>query len=195
MLKIVLPAALAAAILAPSAAVAQSVPPAIIAVVDLDKVTTDCTACKTARTTLQGQLTALQNRQKTLTTPLETEGKAIQAAVDALKGKEPDAALQARANAWQTKRNQAAQELVRQEQQIQRNQAYITQQIQQKLGPIYRQVMQRRGANLMIEVGTTLATGATLDVTNDVLTALNAAMPTLQTTAPAQPRQQQPQGR
>ena len=195
MLKIVLPAALAAAILAPSAAVAQSVPPAIIAVVDLDKVTTNCTACKTARTTLQGQLTALQNRQKTLTTPLETEGKAIQAAVDALKGKEPDAALQARANAWQTKRNQAAQELVRQEQQIQRNQAYITQQIQQKLGPIYRQVMQRRGANLMIEVGTTLATGATLDVTNDVLTALNAAMPTLQTTAPAQPRQQQPQGR
>ena len=195
MKKLLISAAFASALVAPSTALAQAVPPAIVAVVDLDKVTTECTACKTARTALQGQLTALQNRQKTLTTPLETEGKAIQTAVEALKGKEPDAALQARANAWTTKRNQAAQELSRQEQQIQRNQAYITQQIQEKLGPIYRQVMQRRGANLMIEVGSTLATGATLDVTTDVLTALNAAMPTVQTVAPAAPPPQQPQGR
>jgi hypothetical protein len=54
--------------------------------------------------------------------------------------------------------------------------------------------MQRRGANLMVEVGNTLATGAALDVTNDVLAALNAALPTVTTTAPAQ-QQQQPQGR
>jgi hypothetical protein len=56
--------------------------------------------------------------------------------------------------------------------------------------------MQRRGANLMVEIGQTLASGSTLDVTNDVLTALNAALPTIRTTAPAQPaQQQQPQGR
>ena len=84
------------------------------------------------------------------------------------------------------------------ERQIQRNQAYINQQVRDKLGPIYQQVMQRRGANLMVEVGTTLATAASLDVSNDVLTALNAAMPSLQTTAPAQaatPKPAQPQGR
>ena len=52
-------------------------------------------------------------------------------------------------------------------------------------GPIYQQVMQKRGANLMVEVGTTLATSSALDVTNDVLAALNAALPTVQTTAPA----------
>ena len=46
--------------------------------------------------------------------------------------------------------------------------------------------MTRRGANLMVEVGTTLASGASLDVTNDVLAALNAALPSVQTTAPAQ---------
>ena len=34
--------------------------------------------------------------------------------------------------------------------------------------------MQRRGANMMVEIGQTLASGASLDVTNDVLTALNA---------------------
>ena len=186
-------AALAASTLAPVAAAAQAVPAAVIAVVDLQKVTSDCTACRSARATLQGQVTALQNREKTLSAPLETEGKAIQAAVDALKGREPDAALQQRAQAWETKRQQAAQELGRQQQQIQRNQAHVAQQIQNRLGPIYQQVMQRRGANIMLEIGNTLASGASLDVTKDVLAALNTALPSVQTTAPAQ--QQQPQGR
>jgi Skp family chaperone for outer membrane proteins len=118
---------------------------------------------------------------------LQAEGKAIQTAIDALpKGTEPGAVLQARIKAFETKRQQGAQELSRQQTQIQRNQAFISQQIQTKLGPIYQQVMQRRGANLMVEVGTTLATGAALDVSNDVLAALNAALPSVQTTAPAQ---------
>ena len=187
MKNLLISAAVAVSLLAPAAASAQAVPGAVIAVVDLDRVTSQCTACKAANTALQGQITAFQNREKTLTTPLEAEGKAIQAAVDALKGKEPDAALKARATAWQTKRNQALTELGRQGEQIKRNQAYITQQIAQKLGPIYQQVMQRRGANIMIEVGSTLATTTSVDVTNDVLAALNTAMPSLQTVAPAQP--------
>jgi hypothetical protein len=49
----------------------------------------------------------------------------------------------------------------------------------------------------MVEIGQTLASAAGLDVTNDVIAALNSALPTIQTTAPAQPAraQQQPQGR
>jgi hypothetical protein len=47
----------------------------------------------------------------------------------------------------------------------------------------------------MIEVGNTLATGSSLDVNNDVLAALNTALPSVQTTAPAAPQQQKPQGR
>ena len=54
--------------------------------------------------------------------------------------------------------------------------------------------MQRRGATVLMEQGSTLATSTSVDVTNDVLTALNTAMPTIATTAPAQ-TQQQPQGR
>ena len=177
-----------------SAASAQAIPAATVAVVDLEKVTSECTACKSAAATLRGQVTGLQTREQALTTPLETEQKSIQAAVDALAGKQPDAALQARAKAWETKRQQAAQELARQQQQIQRNQAYISQQIQTKLGPIYQQVMQKRGANLMVEAGNTLATSSSIDVTTDVLAALNAALPAVQTTAPAA-AQQQPQGR
>ena len=194
MKRLLISASLAAMAIVPTAAQAQALPAAVVAVVDLDKVTSSCNACKTARAALQSQVTALQNRQKALAGPLETEGKAIQTAVDALNGKEPDAALKTRAQNWETKRTQAAQEIARQQQQLQANGQYVQKQIADKIGPIYTQVMQRRGANVMVEIGSTLATGSSLDVSNDVLAALNTALPTISTTAPAQPAQQ-PQGR
>lgn len=185
-------AAFAAAILAPSAASAQAVPAAVVAVVDLDRVTSECTACKTASATLRSQATAFQTRRSTLASSLQTEQKSIQTAVDALKGKDPDAALQTRIKAFQAKAQQDEQELATQQQQIQANQQYIQKQIADKLGPIYQQVMTRRGANLLVEVGATLATSQSVDVTSDVLAALNAALPSLATTAPATAK---PQGR
>jgi len=57
-------AALAAAILVPSAAGAQAVPAAVVAVVDLERVSNDCNACKTASAALRSQATAQQNREK-----------------------------------------------------------------------------------------------------------------------------------
>ena len=179
------PAALAASVIAPAAASAQALPPATIAVVDLDKVTTDCNACRTANAALRAQVTAQENREKALIAPLQTEQKSIQAAIDALKGADADAALQARVKAFQGKQQQAQETAGRGRQQLQRNREYMSQQVSAKLGPIYQQVMTRRGANVMIEIGTTLASGAALDVTNDVLAALNAALPTITTNAPA----------
>jgi len=195
MKKLLVTAALVAATLAPSVAAAQAVPAAVIAVVDLERVTRDCTACKTASAALRSQVTSLQNREKTLAAPLQTEQKSIQAAIDALNGKEPDAALQARVKSFQTRQQQGAQEVQAQQAQIQRNQQYIQKQISDKLGPIYQSVMQRRGANVMLETGSTLATTTSIDVTNDVLAALNTSLPTMQTIAPAAPKPQQPQGR
>jgi Skp family chaperone for outer membrane proteins len=179
-------AALAAAWIAPSAASAQAMPSAVIAVVDLEKVTASCNACKTANAALQGQVNALKARQQALAGPLNTEGQSLDTAAKALNGKAPDAALQARAKAYQTKLQQAQDEIGRQEEQIRRNTAYIQKQILDKLGPIYQQVMTRRGANIMLETGATLATSSSIDATNDVLAALNTALPTLATTAPAQ---------
>ena len=192
MKTLLISAAFAAAILAPSAASAQAVPAAVVAVVDLDRVTSECNACKTASATLRSQATAFQNRRNTLASSLQTEQKSIQTAVDALKGKEPDAALQTRIKAFQSKAQQDEQELATQQQQIQANQQYIQKQIADKLGPIYQQVMTRRGANLLVEVGATLATSQSVDVTNDVLAALNASLPSIATTAPAPAK---PQGR
>jgi Skp family chaperone for outer membrane proteins len=178
-------AALAASMLAPSVANAQAIPGAVIAVVDLERVTRDCNACKTASAALRSQAQSLQTRQQTLAAPLEAERKSIQAAIDALKGTEPNAALKARVTAFQTKQQQGAQEIQRQEQQVQRNQQYIQKQVVDKLGPIYQQVMTKRGANVMMEAGSTLATATSVDVSNDVLAALNTSLPSIQTTAPA----------
>jgi outer membrane protein len=192
MKRLLISASLAGSLVLPSVAQAQAIPAAVVAVVDLDKVTSACNACKTAAAALRSQATALQNRQQALSTPLQTEQKSIQAAIDALNGKEPDAALKTRVQAFQAKEQQAAQELQTQQTQLQRNQQYIQKQISDKLGPIYTQVMQRRGANMMVEIGQTLASGATLDVSNDVVTALNSALPSISTTAPAPAK---PQGR
>jgi outer membrane protein len=195
MKNLLIPASLVAAAILPTAAQAQAVPPAIVAVVDLEKVTAQCNACKTAQTALNGQVTTLRSRATALSTPLQAEEKSLQAAIDALGGKEPDAALKTRVQTFQTRQQQAAQDLQRQQQQLQLNQQYVSKQITDKLGPIYSQVMQRRGANLMVEINQTLASGATLDVTNDVVTALNASLTSLQTVAPAQAQQARPQGR
>ena len=187
MKRLLISASLAAVAALPSAANAQAIPPAIVAVVDLDRVQTECTACKTARDALKAQVLAQDNREKALAGPLQTEQQSLQTAVDALKGKDPDAARQARIRTFQTKKQSAQEEAARGRQQLQRNQTYIAQQVQTKLNPIYTQVMQRRGANILVEQGATLATTQTLDVTNDVLAALNAAMPTISVTAPAAP--------
>lgn len=195
MRKIAFLAAASVAAILPTGASAQALPGAVIAVVDLQRVSTDCTACKAASTALQGQVTALRSREQALGAPLETERKSIQTAIDALKGKDPDAALQTRIRAFQTKQQQGSQELAKQQAQIERNQAYVSQQISSKLGAIYQQVLQRHNANILLEQGATLAAGSALDVTNEVLAALNTALPTVATTAPAAPAQQQPQGR
>lgn len=194
MQKLILAALSAVSVTVPAAVSAQALPGAIVAVVDLDRVTRDCNACKPASAALRGQVSAIETRQRTLATELTTEERALRTAVEALKGKEPDAALQARVRAFQTKQQSAGEELERRRGELQRNQAYIQQQVAAKLGPIYQQVMQRRGANLMVEANTTLATAASVEVTNDVIAALNSALPSISTTAPAQ-AQQQPQGR
>jgi Skp family chaperone for outer membrane proteins len=192
--RILFTAALAASFVAAPAAQAQAIPGAVVAVADIDRVTADCNACKTAVAALRSQAQAQQAREKALADPLAAEQKSIQTAIDALGGKEPDAALKTRVTQWQNRQQTAAAEVERARTQLQRNQQYIQQQVAAKLGPIYQQVMQRRGANILVDSNVTLATATNVDVTNDVLAALNAALPTIATTAPAQ-TQTTPQSR
>ena len=108
MQKLVIPAAIAASLLLPAVANAQALPGAVVAVVDLDRVTRDCNACKTASAALRSQASAIESRAKALGTPLETEAKSIQTALQAAKGS-PDAALQARIKSFQEKQQSGSQ--------------------------------------------------------------------------------------
>jgi Skp family chaperone for outer membrane proteins len=180
----VAPALLTTMIALAAPASAQKTPAAVIVTVDNDRILSECNACKSAQAQLQSQAQQLQALQQTLGQPLQTEAEAIQKAAG---GKAPDAALQARIQALQTKENSANQQLQQRQQIFQRNRAYVVEQIQQKIGPIVQQVMQAHGANLALEVGATVAAAATLDVTGEVLTQLNTQLPSVSATAPAAP--------
>lgn len=173
-----------------SPALAQKAPPAVVVVINSERVYSDCNACKAANTQLQQQVTTLQSRAQQLGQPLQTEADAIRTAAG---GKAPDAALQTRINELQKKQTAAQQELGNSEQTIQRNRAYVFQQINTALNPIIQRVMAARGANFAVDVQATLAIGPGVDVTDEVLTQLNTALPSVNVTAPAAPPQPQPQ--
>lgn len=193
-------AALAAFVmLTPAAAMAQAkVPAAAIAIVDTDRILRECTACKAAQTQLASQVQALQTRQQQLAAPLQTEAQSIQTAVNALQGKAPDAALQGRITALQTKQTAANQELGKQEQTIRSTQANVVQQINAKLGPIVQAQLATSGATMIVDREGVLAFNPAIDITNAVLAQLNQQLPSVSVTplpAQQQPAQQQPQGR
>ena len=185
-------------------AAAQQLPAASIGVVDTDRIIRECTVCVAANTQLQSQVQQLQARAQALGTPLQTEEQALQAAVNALpQGQQPDAALTARIQTFQTNQQNAQREVQTRQQQIERNVQFVRQQIGQRVQPAIQQVMQQRGATLIVDRGATLAASPTVDVTAAVLAIVNQntaalnvnAPPPAQQPAATTPRPTQPQPR
>ena len=194
MRKILLLAAIAASTAFPTAASAQARGGVII--VDTANILSNCTACKAAQTQLEQRTNTIRTRVQTLQTQLQTEGKPIQDAVDALKGKQPDAALQARITAFQTKERNAQQEIANSQRQLQSTAAHVQQQVGARLIQIVEQSRARRGASIAVAKESTLANDPSLDVTTEVLNALNQQLPSVSVTPlPQAQQQQQPQGR
>jgi outer membrane protein len=204
-----LAAALIAAAL-PTAAMAQRVPPASVVVIDTDRIYRECNACRAAQASLQAQVTTLQQRQQTLGQPIQTELQSIEAAARAAQNASGAARttaeqqIQQRLQALRQQESTANQELQLLETNLRSTQAHVLQQINTRLNPIIQQVMTARGANLAVAVGATLAHAGGVNVTNDVLTQLNAQLPAVSVTPmpqaaapaqPAQPQQPRPQGR
>lgn len=191
-----LSAALALALL-PATAAAQQVPPATVIVVDAERVFRECTACAVANAQLQSQEQQLEQRAQQLGQPIQAERQSIQQAIAALNGARPGQPLQQRIQALQTQQSSAAREIQQREQTLQLTRLHVIKQIQDQLRPAIGQVMQARGANLAVGVGSTLAHSQTLDVTPEVLARVNASLPSISVTPLPQPaqQQQQPQGR
>jgi Skp family chaperone for outer membrane proteins len=203
--KLALGAAMAALSLAlPGVAQAQKAPGAVIVVVDTDRIYRECTACKAAQTQLQGMLTSARTRSTQLGQPLQTEAQSIEQAGAALRNQTgaaraaAETALNTRMQAFQQKQTTAQQELARLEQNIQSTQANVLRQINASLTPAVNKVMVAHGANIALDTNARLTSAPALDVTNDVLVALNASLPSVSVTPlpqAQQPAQPQPQGR
>jgi Skp family chaperone for outer membrane proteins len=184
--KKLLGAAIAAfAITAPAVALAQSGP--AVLVVDIERIGAECNACKVAGGQFQAIYTQAQQRGQALNAQLLAARTPIQTAVNALNGKAPDAALQAKITAYQAQENSAGQELNATQQRLQSIQANIQRQIGEKLGPITDAVLKARGAQIVLARNSTLANADSVDVTNDVLAQINAQLPSISVTPLPQP--------
>lgn len=183
-------------------AMAQKLPSPVVAVVDVERVMSDCNACKTATAQLDGQLASLRSMAQQLGQPLQAEAQSLDAALQAAKGK-PDAALQQRVGAFQDKQQNAQRQVQQQEGVYQRNVQYVRFQIAQALGPVIDQVAQQRGATLVVDKGAVLYSAQSIDITDSVMAGLNGKLTTINTVAPppqqqgqaqpGQPQQSQPQ--
>ena len=191
MTKLALSLVAAGALALSSAAQAQQRP--TVLVVDTDRILNECTACKSASTQLQSQVTQGRTRAQQLEASLKPEAESLEKAVQALAGRQPDAALQSRIAAFRQKQQQGATELSNRENSIQSTQAHVQQQIGRRLVQIVEQSRARRQASIVVSKSNTLASDTTVDITGEVLAALNQQLPSVSVTPlPQQPR---PQGR
>jgi outer membrane protein len=201
--KLAFGAAIAAlAIGVPGVALAQRAPAAVIVTVDTSRILRDCNACRAANAQIQGQITAYQQRAQTLGGPIQSEAQSIQAAATALDAQPAGAAktasqnaLRQRAQALQTRQDAANQELQRTEQTIQSTRQNVLRQVSERLEPIVTTAMNAHGANLALDKEATLTSAPALEITNEVLAALNTQLPSVSVTPMPQQPGAQPQGR
>jgi outer membrane protein len=192
MKKLALSLAAAVGALTVSGAAEAQQRPAIL-VVDTDRILNECTACKAAATQLQSQLQAGRTRAQQLDASLKPEAESLEKAVQALGGKQPDAALQARIAAFRLKQQQGQTELSNRENTLQSTQAHVQQQIGGRLVQVVEQSRARRQASVVVSKGSTLASDSTIDITGEVLAAINQQLPAVSVTP--LPQQARPQGR
>jgi outer membrane protein len=181
----------ASALTLPTAAMAQQ--GSSILVVDTDRILNECTACKAAGTQLQTQVQQGRTRAQQLEASLKTEAEALEKAVQALGTKQPDAALQARIAAFRLKQQQGSTEMSTRESSLQSTQAHVQQQIGRKIVQIVEQSRARRQATVVLSKSSTLASATTIDITGEVLAAVNQQLPSVSVTP--LPQQSRPQGR
>ena len=181
--KLLIPLALAsAAIAAPVAA--QTLPPAVIIVVDLDSVFQTSVAGKQALTELKTRADAIQGRLQQLRTSFGTEEQSLVSTRPTAAG--PAAtAWETKARDFQTRKTQAEQELAKRDADLQASRQFVVKQLNEGTQPIISTIMKERGASIALAEGATLQHASSIDVTADVIARLDKSLPRVVTTAAA----------
>ncbi|GGI74411.1 hypothetical protein GCM10007973_09020 [Polymorphobacter multimanifer] len=188
MKKSLIALALASAAVLPMAApaFAQTLPATVVIVVDLDSIYSNSAAAKGATTDLRARDEALRARATQLQSTLGAEQQQL------LQGRPAENAPAATKTAWetrardfQTRQQQAGQELEKRQADLQAARQFVLKQINDAMQPIITTVMRERGASVAIAKGATLDNSASLDMTADVMARLDKALPRVSTTPPA----------
>lgn len=185
MKKLVLALALAtAAVSAPVAA--QTLPPAVIIIVNMDEVFQTSAAGKTAQAELKTRLDGIQARLASLRTSFGAEEQTLAQTRPTAAG--PAAtAWEAKVKDFTTRKTQAEQELAKRDQDFQASRQNVLKQINDGAQPIITAIMKERGASIALAEGATLQHSAAIDVTKDVVARINTSLPRVSTATPAAP--------
>ena len=182
-------AAFAATILAasvsPVAVQAQTLPPAVIIIVNMDQVFNASAAGKQAQAELKSKVDAMQARANTLRTQFGAEEEALAKSQPAPTNAAARPAWEAKVRDFQSRQQTAQTELSNREKEFQASRSYVLKQITDASNPIISTLMRERGASIAMPEGATLQHAASIDVTNDLVARLDKALPRVSTTAPA----------
>ena len=171
-----------AAIAAPVAS--QTLPPAVIIVVDLDSVFQTSAAGKQALTELKTRADAIQGRLQQLRTSFGTEEQSLVSTRPTAAG--PAAtAWETKAKDFQTRKTQAEQELAKRDADLQASRQFVVKQLNDGTQPIISTIMKERGASIALAEGATLQHASAIDVTADVIARLDKSLPRVVTTSAA----------
>ncbi|SCW67575.1 periplasmic chaperone for outer membrane proteins Skp [Sphingobium faniae] len=184
----------AAVALAPVSLIALSTAPAIaqskqgIAVADIQRAVATSNAYTTARTQIQttykAQIDSFTARKNAIDADLRAKSTALDAAIKAAGGK-PTPAIQTQYEAAQKAQQDGQAELQRLGEPIALANAYVEEQITAKLSDALKAAMTKSKVDLVLGPDATVSYQPGVDITQAVVTELNALVPSVSITPPA----------
>jgi Skp family chaperone for outer membrane proteins len=181
-MKIITKAAIVAAAFAAVPAAAQQT-----ATANLDAAVDNSAAMKAAITQIQTTYKAQIDAETSREAALQTELKPLQDELQRLQGTPgtTQAVLQAKAAALQTRVQAAQREIAGLSAPFARPLAYAREQVAMKLDGAVRAAMQAKNVTLLVQPEAVLAAGPTANLTQDVVTQLDAQVKSVSITPPA----------
>ena len=162
-------------------------PASAIVVVDVERVFAESASGKSLIATLRPQADRLKTRQTTLQEQFAKEEQGLQQAAQAKTLAQP--VLETRARDVRQREQTAQTELASGQRSLQTSSQTGQQQILDAMNPIVTAIMRERGASVALQRGATLQMTAGLDITPDIISRLDRALPrvnlTTTATAPA----------
>ncbi len=174
--------ALALGATAPGFAQAATAATGGIVVVNVARVFEESAAGKYAIAQLRPQADQLQARARSFQEQFQKEDAALQQQAQAKTLAGP--ALQAKARDLQQREQTAQTELQTRQRTLQATNQSVQQQILDGMAPIVTAIMKERGAVVAIPTSATLQVSTSVDVTPDVLSRIDRALPRVNMTAP-----------